>query len=174
MSILNVDTIRDAAGTGAPDFPNGITTTSTGLEPTSMVEVHTGNGSGSTATSTRRFSTTKTNVGSDITYTDSATNGATFTVNADGIYAISYSDAATGAAENIGISLNASSGATSFTSLSMAQRVIGAVTPAANFQANVGAVIRLVSGDIIRAHHDGSANSTSSKCQFIITQVVKL
>lgn len=34
MAILNVDTINDAAGTGAPDFPNGLTSTDTNTSST--------------------------------------------------------------------------------------------------------------------------------------------
>ena len=34
MSILRADSIRDRAGTGAPDFPNGLTGTLTGTATT--------------------------------------------------------------------------------------------------------------------------------------------
>jgi hypothetical protein len=48
-----------------------------------------GNGSGS---GVRRFTTVSINVGSDITYADNSTDGATLTINSSGIYSISYTD----------------------------------------------------------------------------------
>ena len=45
MSIMNVDTIKDAAGTGAPDFPNGVTVTGTVTATTLAATTLTGDGS---------------------------------------------------------------------------------------------------------------------------------
>jgi hypothetical protein len=59
---------------------------------TSMVRLYTANGYGSTNTRIRRFTTVATNIGSSITYTDSATLGASFTINNSGVYSINYSD----------------------------------------------------------------------------------
>jgi hypothetical protein len=49
-------------------------------------------GFGSTNTCVRRWSTLDYWEGTDISQTDSASLGASFTINTDGIYAISYSD----------------------------------------------------------------------------------
>lgn len=73
----------------------------------SEVSVDTGNGYGSTGVYARRFTNTDASVGSSVTYTQSATDGDTFTVNEDGTYAISYSDGST-TGDVIGVSLNGS------------------------------------------------------------------
>jgi hypothetical protein len=61
-------------------------------ESDSAIEVNTPNGFGSTSTSSRRFSTVATNVGTDITFTDNATYGSYFTVLTSGIYHIGAYD----------------------------------------------------------------------------------
>ena len=61
------------------------TSVSPGL-PTSEVWVRTANGYGSTNTNCPRFTTIDRNNGSNITYSDSATLGPTWTINANGIY----------------------------------------------------------------------------------------
>jgi len=73
---------------------SGWTSTSQGsiTAPRSEVTVDTGNGYGSTNTRLRRYSNIRKNIGSDITYADSATLGASFTINTAGIYAITASD----------------------------------------------------------------------------------
>lgn len=50
------------------------------------------NGFGSTATTTRRFSSVLQNIGTDVQYTDSPTLGGQFTALASGIYNVSYSE----------------------------------------------------------------------------------
>lgn len=78
------------------------------------VWVHTGNGFGSTNTKHRRYTTTKTNVGTAITYADSATNGATFTINESGDYQMILCDRNTTASRDVyfGIAVNSSAGTT--------------------------------------------------------------
>jgi hypothetical protein len=73
--------------------------------PNSEVRLNTVNGFGSTNTMIRRFTNTTINTGTDITYADSATLGATFTINTAGVYAISYSDSFAASAD-MGLSLN--------------------------------------------------------------------
>lgn len=63
--------------------------------PRSEIAVTTGNGTGSTNTAVRRFTTISKQIGADITYTDSSTLGAQFTINSDGVYSISYTDSNT-------------------------------------------------------------------------------
>lgn len=60
------------------------------LTAPSRVYVHTGNGNGS-ASNIRRYTTVEENTGTDITYTDSATDGASFTINTTGWYAFANS-----------------------------------------------------------------------------------
>lgn len=55
----------------------------------SEVAVRTGNGYGGTNLNILRYTTVTRNFGSAITYADSAANGASFTINEDGVYSIS-------------------------------------------------------------------------------------
>lgn len=78
------------------------------------VWVHTGNGFGSTKTKHRRYGATKTNVGTAITYADSSTDGATFTVNENGNYEMIMCDRNATASRDVyfGIAVNSASGTT--------------------------------------------------------------
>src|SRR5438067_1806241 len=103
MSQQQVDFITDKAGTGAPNFPFGIT-----ISTPSRIRLTGSTGNGSTATVIRIFTTIIENIGTDITYATNAVNGDSFTINQDGIYAMTYTDLFSGA-EAMGLSLNASS-----------------------------------------------------------------
>ena len=63
----------------------------------SAIELNTANGFGSTATTARRFSNTTVNLGSSMSYVDSATLGATITINEDSDYTFTYTDSAAAA-----------------------------------------------------------------------------
>ena len=88
------------------------------------IVVHTGNGYGSTNTKRRRYSTLfKDTLGGRVTYNDSATLGASFTVNADGLYYIERNDTS-GTSAAMGIALNPSSGTTNYPSgLTFGQKI---------------------------------------------------
>jgi hypothetical protein len=84
----------------------------------SMVRVNTANGYGSTNTKVRRFNTVLTSQGSDITYADSATLGASFTINTNGVYSITYTESfASG--ELFGITNATGSGSTAIVGLGL-------------------------------------------------------
>jgi hypothetical protein len=134
------------------------------------IRLNTGNGFGSTNTVIRRFTTTVVNTGTGITYADSASAGASFTVNEAGIYAISYSDGFSGAAA-FGISLNSSQLTTSIASITAADRLCLALTAAADYHANVSITLSLSIGDIIRPHASGSESSAPARSQFTIQRV---
>ena len=68
----------------------------------SVALLTTGNGFGSTNTNIRRYSSVTTQ-GTALTCADDATNGASCTVNQDGIYAVNRLDRNTGAASNFGV-----------------------------------------------------------------------
>jgi len=145
----------------------------TGVEaPNSEVYVDTGNGHGSTNTVIRRFSNIRNDVGSDITYTDSSTNGASFTINTTGLYAINYSDYDASASEFVGISVNGSALTTSIATVTYAQgkRAITS-TGGANIRQNVACTLRLSVGDIIRAHTNGNPDGTDDT---VIFQIIKV
>lgn len=78
-------------------------------EADSMVRLHTANGYGSTANKIRRFATLVDKIGSAITYTDSATDGASFIIEEDGVYNISFSESQVSDQEYVGLSVNAPS-----------------------------------------------------------------
>lgn len=61
----------------------------------SQIRLSGANGFGSTATTTRRFSTINSSVGSDIQYIDSTTLGGQFVVQKAGIYNVSYTEYST-------------------------------------------------------------------------------
>jgi hypothetical protein len=141
-------------------------------ETDSSVRVDTANGYGSTATKIRRFSNVRDNLGSDITYADSATDGASFTVNTDGVYSISFSDNFT-AASDFGISKNASSLTTNFNALSSAERLAFTTTGASGYNSTAAGDFYLLAGDVIRAHTQGIAASTAAQTTFTISKVGK-
>lgn len=136
----------------------------------SMVQLNTANGYGSTNTMIRRFTNVITNQGSDITYADSATNGASFTINTSGVYTISYCDSFSAANGVVGASLNSAQLTTSIGAITIANRLAMAVQPAANIETCVSWTGYIASGSVIRAHTDGSAVGTNQSL-FTITRV---
>lgn len=150
---------------GVEQFVNGSFT-----QPRSEVRVQAANGHGGTNTKIRRFTNTLLNIGTGITYTDSAANGATFTINEDGVYAISLSDSHSAAADT-GISLNSSQLTTSIGGITAADRLaVGSANAAA-----IGLVIAwtgfLKATDVVRAHDDGTGDGTSA---YVTMTVVKV
>ena len=141
-----------------------------GRIPDQLIYCHTGNGAGSTNTRIRRFTTEMTNIGAN-TYADSAANGASFTINASGIYSIVYGDYRVAGAANLGISLNSSQLTTSILSINIADRL--ALTDSqTNSISSCVAVARLVSGDVIRPHFGSNApDSTDNSCFFILRRI---
>jgi hypothetical protein len=135
------------------------------------VRLNTGNGYGSTSTKIRRFTTTVTNQGGDITYADSATLGGSFTINTSGVYSVTYSDTFTGIAQ-IGISLNTTQPTIAITSIAVADIVVCAYSGGVNTPQSVSATLYLSAASVLRAHTDGSGGGTPGPaCQFIITRV---
>lgn len=136
----------------------------------SEVYLHTSNGYGSTATKIRRFTTAVRNTGTAITYADSATNGATFTINEDGLYSISY-------VENFntdgsfGISLNNSGTTTNIDSITVADRVVQGRTPGTGKAANCCITLYLQAGDVLRPHTNGDAAGTVDQIRVFIAKV---
>jgi hypothetical protein len=139
--------------------------------PTSMIRLDTGNGYGSTNTKIRRFTNVTESVGSDITYVDSAANGATFTINRSGVYSASWLDEGTGSTSLIGFSKNSSELTSSIANINRANVLIWNETPAAGVWGEVSCTFRANAGDIIRAHSDGNATGTTNNVLLIITQV---
>lgn len=134
------------------------------------VVVHTGNGLGSTATRIRRFTTAMTNVGSAITYADSAANGASFTVNEQGVYSIFYSDQASTPTDlPIGVSLNSAELTTNVNTIAVSSRL--ALCNLTGAPSCVSVSARLGAGDVIRPHTTGAATGTTNATFFAIRKV---
>lgn len=135
----------------------------------SSISVNTANGYGSTLTAIRRFLNNPINIGTDITYTDSASNGASFTILTTGLYNISYSDNAN-QAFNMGITKNETGNITSAASANILAWDSGASNA---LSASVSCQAYLVAGDIVRAATDASPNSQAGRTTFTISKVGK-
>ena len=165
-----IDLVQDNVITTA-DLQNGAVTpakTQMGALP-SMVRLHTANGYGSTNTMIRRFTTTVNNQGSDITYADSATLGASFTINTNGVYAVSYFEVFNSTAY-AGLSLNTTTPTTVIQSIAAAEILsLGYGTGGVGSTPNAPWTGHLAAGAVIRAHTAG--NASGGACQFTIQRV---
>ena len=138
----------------------------------SSVRLDTANGYGSTASNKiRRFSNVRDNIGSDITYLDSATNGASFTISSAGTYHISFSDSANSG--YIGISKNSSQLTTSIVSINTADRLAMETVTGSGETGSVSWNGYLLAGDVIRPHTDASGGGTADRSSFTISKVGK-
>lgn len=138
----------------------------------SMVRLNTDAGFGSTNTAIRRFANTVTNTGSDITYADSAANGASFTINTAGIYAITFSMGFS-SSSNIGLSLNSTQLTTAIHSITISDQLVNAVTPSASWSTCVSWTGYLPAASVIRPHTSVSvtAGTTNGLPTFTIVRV---
>jgi hypothetical protein len=168
-------TMKLARGNNGATTQDLITVDSTGnvqLTKTtaqSMVRLNTANGYGSTNTVIKRYTNTVTNQGTDITYADSATLGASFTINTDGVYAITVTASA---ASTIlaGISINSAQLTTSILSITTGNRLAANAGSAGN-ASTCSWVGFLSATNVIRPHTDGSATSGAGVEQFTIVRV---
>lgn len=132
----------------------------------SVVDVHTGNGHGS-SNANRRFSTVLTNRGDAITYADSSTDGASWTINEDGIYTMDSVDIANGGNYEPFISINQVAPG----SVVVGTRLVATFIPNGERVA-MSATTRLTKGDVIRVSA-GNTNALDSNdiVRFRITKV---
>lgn len=137
----------------------------------SMVRVNTANGYGSTNTMIRRFLNTVVNQGSDITHTDSATLGGSFTINTNGVYAISYTPQPNAANNTCGISLNTSAPTTAVYNIPIAERLALGQAYAAGAIFNVAWAGYLPAGSVIRAHDDSGNSYPTAMYLFSISRI---
>lgn len=130
----------------------------------SEVVVHTGNGNGTNASNKiRRFTTVFLTRGSAITYLDTAATGATFTINQTGWYEMFLADGGSGAATDIGFSVNQSDLTTAISALSLAAGKLGiGHSVAANNTGTVTIRAYLNSGDVVRAVNNGASTIDGS------------
>lgn len=136
----------------------------------SIVSLNTGNAHGSIANKIRRYSATLKYEGSDILYTDSASNGASFEITEDGFYAIQVCDELSSSAADIGVSLNSTQITTSISSISISDRVVTGTTANSNYELSVSTTLFLKKGSIIRPHDDGTPDATTT-ARFVIERI---
>jgi hypothetical protein len=141
----------------------------------SMVRLNTGNGfaSGASFLAIRRFSNFVESQGSAVTYADSVTEGASFTIEEDGVFHISYSEANTvGNTDTFCITLNSSDNLTTPPNLPADTKL--AIAEIGEDKSRNGTISwsgLLSKGDVIRAHTEGTLDSSSSDVQFTITKI---
>ena len=153
------------AATGASTFTGAVTT------PLSYVRVNTANGYGSTNTKIRRFTNIVNNVGTDITYADSATLGGTFTINTTGVYSVSYGDQFT-TASGLGVSINSTELTTAIQDITLANILTMTNTPAAGNSTVSSSTFFASAGAVVRAHtNGGTTGANTMMCQFTIARV---
>lgn len=131
-----------------------------------------GNGYGSTNTKIRRYSNNRGSSG--ITVTQSATNGDSLTVASTGMYAACTADAAIGIADvaPIGITVNDTAMTTNISSMDYSQGVRAYFNVTTNDEpSHVCTIFYLTSGDIVRSHHNATANETTQRSYLFLTQL---
>lgn len=139
------------------------------------VESATPLGHGSTNTKVRTFSSVTT-VGSAITHTADTTNGDTFTINEDGLYAIDYVDGNTAAACQMGVTLNEAGGTLSsdiFTAIATKITSTREATAAANSVGYCGRTMNLSATDVLRFRDNGGNDDTGNNGRMRITQILR-
>jgi hypothetical protein len=138
----------------------------------SYIRLNTANGYGSTNTKIRRFTNIVSNVGSDITYADSATLGGSFTINTDGVYSVAFGDIFVGL-ELMGLSINSTELTTDINSITATNILSVTTAPGANQPSVAVATFYASDGDVVRAHTRGVSVGAGdpTSCQFTMARV---
>jgi hypothetical protein len=179
-SKIKVDTLETANGSGTITSSNPITVTGA-LTATTLV----GDGSAitgvsktfsqsriyvdgavtglpSSATCIPRFANTVQSIGSDITYTDSASLGNKFVINTAGVYNVAYT-AVFASGSWFGISVNSTQLSTFINSITPPEnRIAVASTSAINIINQCSVSYRFAAGDIVRAHINNVGVTTAT------------
>ncbi len=153
-----------AAGTWAT-APSEISVYTSYEDATERSEVWaiTPSGYGSTNTKIRRFTATNRNTGSAITYADSATNGTSFTINEDGLYAMTFMDTtAISTTDYTGISINSNQLTSDINTITEAN-LVGFTICVASSPATMVATIYCKAGDVLRPHTLGVGKADAVK-----------
>jgi hypothetical protein len=138
--------------------------------PQSMVRLDGANGFGSTNTAIKRYTNVRLNQGSDITYADSATLGASFTINTAGVYAIMVSSNNAGTSYP-GISLNTTQPSTSIIALTNASERLAVSSGSGGNMGEAVWIGYLLAGSVVRPHTDIAASSGPASEYCTITKV---
>ena len=128
---------------------------------------------GSSATRIVRFSTVETNAGgSDLTLTQSATNGDSITINTSGVYAVACEVEASEADREFGVTLNQSTLTDNITSVAVASQICTA-SGNQNRRANCSRVLSLSATEVLRVCTDGGTLITGAgDARFSVTRLL--
>lgn len=139
--------------------------------PRSGVHVYSSNGHGSTNTTIQRYSNILYSTGPDITYADSSTAGASFTINTTGVYSLTLVHMSS-SPQLVGFSLNSNQLTTHIQNIT-ASNIIGFTDEiSANVLITFAATVNLNAGDVVRPHDQGNSDgSNPQRCRVIITKV---
>lgn len=148
-------TLDDAITAG--DFASGATK--------EQVRLTVGNGHGSTNTKIRRFTNIVENSSTHITYADSATNGASFTINTAGVYAITYNEEGNSGSPIFGITLNSAQLTTDVNAVTLSTLLTISSVGTGNDRQAVAATIKLAVNDVIRAHTNNTGSNFADNVQ---------
>lgn len=130
---------------------------------THLIVAHTGNGHGSSGTKIPRLSTLLTNLGTAMTYADSATAGPSITINEDGTYFFAVSDRNSAGDSHTGLTVNAPDLTASITSSLVVPYLLGPYGQAASGDVSTCSVTaKLTAGDVVRLHTSGNGDSIDS------------
>ena len=159
-----------SGGAATPTF-RSLVTADLPAAVNSSIKYEGGNGYGSTNTVIRKFSTNVFTNGSDITYTGSATNGDSFTINTAGIYSITIGEYSTTAA-GIGISVNSNQLTTDIFTITNTTRLgIGTIMGTGGMAVSISAVYKAAVNDVIRHHGGGQANGSDVRTYITICRI---
>lgn len=137
--------------------------------PESEVSVADATAFGSTGTKVRVFNTVVENIGSDITYTSDAVNGDYFTINNNGVYAVTYVDG-TPNSEHYGVSLNLAATSSFDTAWGTGKELC--FFGEGNNGGSCSVVVLLAQGDVLRAHtNNGTGPNAQTVGKFIVVRV---
>lgn len=133
-----------------------------------------GNGSGATNTMIRRFTTVVKNAGTDISITQDATNGDSFTINTDGLYAITYLDKDGTGGVAWGISVNSNQLTTAITAITASNVLAVTWGPSAAAPDTCTIIYKATAGDVIRAHSGTASRPDGTIAQTTSIRIVKI
>jgi len=181
---ITYETVPNAALANSSVTVNGTVCTlgsscspaASGSNANNMIYVDSGNGHGSTNTKVRRYSFVRQQVGALITYADSATNGASFTVATGGAgnYFMCAHEARAGAAvAAVGITVNGDQLTTSITTpITFAHGMRAAGVGTTNGQSTSACVVlALADADVVRVQDTGNEDGTDSRSSFMMVRL---
>jgi hypothetical protein len=141
-------------------------------ESDSYVRMDGGNGWGSTATRTRRFSNVRDNLGTAVTINDSATDGTIFVIKEAGLYDLSYSDSFSGAVD-MAITKNSSNPAGAPSTLALGELLCISSSATASYVETTSTQAYLNVGDLIRCQSSSASAGVSYGPRVSISKVGK-